>query len=247
MEDLKLIHPGWPAPSVVRACTTTRHGGVSRPPWDSLNLGGHVGDDPADVEENRRRLRTALALPAEPAWLNQIHSRHVVEAGAWATPPDADASVTREPGVVCAVMTADCLPVLFCADDGGEVAAAHAGWRGLAGGVLEAALAAMTTPNARVMAWLGPAIGPQAFEVGDEVREAFVSTESGAADAFIPHGPGHWLADLYALARLRLQRAGVTRIFGGDRCTYTERDFFYSYRRDGTTGRMASLIWIEPK
>ncbi len=247
MADLTLIRPDWPAPAAVRSCVTTRHGGVSRPPWDSFNLGAHVGDAPAAVAANRHRLRRIAGLPAEPAWLDQTHGAEVVEAGDWAEPPAADASVSHRTGVVCAVMTADCLPVLFCAVNGAEVAVAHAGWRGLAGGVLEATLAAMATPNGEIMAWLGPAIGPRAFEVGDEVRQRFVAADGDAAGAFVAHRPGRWLADIYALARRRLRKAGVTHLFGGDRCTYTERDLFFSYRRDGTTGRMASLIWIEAR
>ena len=211
-----------------------------------MNLGLHVGDDPAAVAANRRRLRQALSLPAEPAWLNQVHGNRVIDAGSRALSPDADASIARRPGAICAVMTADCLPVLFCADDGSEVAAAHAGWRGLADGILEATLAGMRTRNDQLMAWLGPAIGPTAFEVGDEVRLRFVEAFSEASVAFSANRPGHWLADIYTLARVRLSNAGVTRIFGGGRCTYTEAANFFSYRRDGITGRMASLIWIKP-
>ena len=239
-----IITADWPAPANVHACVSTRGGGVSAAPWDSLNLGMHVGDDLRHVAENRRRVATALGLPAEPAWLDQVHGAQVVMAESVTSPVTADASVTRRPGVVCAVMTADCLPVLFCADDGGEVAAAHAGWRGLAAGVLEATADALRTPNERLMAWLGPAIGPDAFEVGNEVRERFVAAHAEAAAAFRPRRSGHWLADIYHLARIRLRGAGITRIFGGDHCTYTERELFYSYRRDGVTGRMASLIWM---
>ena len=242
--DEPILYADWPAPATVRACVTTRTGGVSGGPWQSMNLGAHVGDDPANVAANRRRLQQMLALPREPAWLNQVHGDRAVRAAAWSQPHDADASVAGEPGTVCAVMTADCLPVLFCACDGSEVAAAHAGWRGLAGGILEATLVTMRVPAADVMAWLGPAIGPAAFEVGDEVREVFVGSDPEAEVAFVYHRPGHWLADIYQLAMLRLKKAGVTQIFGGDRCTYTERERFFSYRRDGTTGRMASLIWM---
>ncbi len=244
MENTLLL-PDWAAPANVRACVTTRRGGLSKGAWQSMNLGAHVGDDPAAVSANRARLRQWLALPDEPAWLNQVHGSRVIEAAAWAEPPDADASISRCAGAICAVMTADCLPVLFCAADGTEVAAAHAGWRGLAGGVLEATLDAMQAPNGEIMAWLGPAIGPAAFEVGDEVRAVFVAASPDAAAAFKVSRPGHWLADIYALARIRLRNAGLTRLFGGGRCTYTEADNFFSYRRDGTTGRMASLIWIE--
>ncbi|MDR2032359.1 MAG: peptidoglycan editing factor PgeF [Azoarcus sp.] len=238
--------PDWPAPPAVRALVTTRHGGNSKMPYDSFNLGTHVGDDPAAVAANRALLRRHL--PAEPCWLEQVHGTAVALAdeGERHPPPRADAAVARTSGAVCAIMTADCLPVLFCDEDGTVVAAAHAGWRGLASGVLEATLVAMAIPPARVMAWLGPAIGPTAFEVGDDVREAFLTSDSDAHAAFAAReSPGKWLADLYALARRRLVRAGVSRIYGGGRCTFTETARFYSYRRDGTTGRFASLIWRE--
>lgn len=238
-----MILPDWPAPASVRSLMTTRAGGVSAAPWASFNLGDHVGDDPVHVAANRARLRRQL--PAEPDWLRQVHSARVVELGRASVPvPEADAAFTREPGRVCAVLTADCLPVLFCDRAGSTVAAAHAGWRGLAGGVLEATVAAMQTPPADIIVWLGAAIGPQAFEVGDDVRDAFSAADPAAAGAFVAHAaPGKWLADIYALARIRLGRLGVTAIHGGGRCTFTESGHFYSYRRDGVTGRMASLIW----
>lgn len=238
-----MILPDWPAPAPVRSLMTTRAGGVSAAPWASFNLGDHVGDDPVHVAANRARLRRQL--PAEPDWLRQVHSARVVELGRASVPvPEADAAFTREPGRVCAVLTADCLPVLFCDRAGSTVAAAHAGWRGLAGGVLEATVAAMRTPPADIIVWLGAAIGPQAFEVGDDVRDAFSAADPAAAGAFVAHAaPGKWLADIYALARIRLGRMGVTAIHGGGRCTFTESGHFYSYRRDGVTGRMASLIW----
>jgi hypothetical protein len=223
---------------------TTRTGGVSQQPWSSLNLGDHVGDDQAHVAANRARLREQL--PAEPGWLRQVHSARVVELGREAN-PEADAAFTRQAGQVCAVLTADCLPVLFCDRAGSVVAAAHAGWRGLAGGVLEATVAAMRVPPGEILAWMGAAIGPQAFEVGSEVREIFVGQHAEADKAFLQHpasAPGKWLADIYQLARIRLERAGVQAIYGGGRCTFTEADCFYSYRRDGVTGRMASLIWL---
>lgn len=240
------LRPDWPAPANVRALTTTRAGGVSRGGYASLNLAGHVGDESSAVAENRRRLRRLAALPAEPAWLNQVHGRGVVRLDA-ASPPgaEADAATTRMPGVVCAVLTADCLPVLLCDRAGTRVAAAHAGWRGLAGGVLEASVAAMASAPGELLAWLGPAIGPAAFEVGDEVRQAFVSQNPAAEQAFAPSPAGRWLADLYALARLRLAACGVEAVYGGGRCTLREAQHFYSYRRDGETGRMASLIWLE--
>ncbi len=243
---MSLIVPDWPAPARVKSLMTTREGGVSGAPWASLNLGDHVGDDPRHVAANRARLRQQL--PAEPGWLKQIHSARVVELGREQN-PEADAAFTRQTGQVCAVLTADCLPVLFCDRAGSVVAAAHAGWRGLADGVLEATVAAMQVEAGEVMAWMGAAIGPQAFEVGDEVRLAFVNPHPEAAMAFLPHPasvPGKWLADIYQLARIRLNRAGVQAIYGGGRCTYDERERFYSYRRDGVTGRMAALIWISP-
>lgn len=223
---------------------TTRAGGVSLPPWSSFNLGDHVGDDPAHVAENRAQLRKQL--PAEPGWLKQVHSATVVEAGSARV--EADAVFSRRPGSVCAVLTADCLPVLFCDRAGSVVAAAHAGWRGLANGVLEATVAAMQVPPNEVMAWMGAAIGPQAFEVGDEVHQTFVAQHPEASSAFVPHPsgePGKWLADIYQLARIRLSHAGVQAVYGGGRCTFREADTFYSYRRDGVTGRMAALIWLE--
>ena len=220
---------------------TTRTNGVSRAPWASFNLGDHVGDDATHVAANRARLRQQL--PSEPGWLKQIHSAKVVETGAGV--PEADASFTRQTGTVSAVLTADCLPVLFCDRAGSVVAAAHAGWRGLADGVLEATVAAMQVPPGEILAWMGAAIGPQAFEVGDEVRQAFVAQHPDATAAFIRHAPGKWLADIYQLARIRLNRAGVQAVYGGGRCTFTETDSFFSYRRDGVTGRMASLVWLE--
>jgi polyphenol oxidase len=245
---LSLIRPEWPAPAQVRAATTTRAGGVSKAPFESLNLGMASGDDAAAVEENRRRLSDALGLPSHPSWLRQVHGPHVVRAP-FASPdetPQADAAFTNETGVVCVVQTADCLPVLFCDDSGSMVAAAHAGWRGLAAGVLEATIAALPAKADRLMAWLGPAIGPDAFEVGPDVREAFVAQEPEAAAAFRPQAAqGKWLCDIYRLARLRLRAAGIDRVSGGGWCTHTDAARFFSYRRDGRCGRMASLIWLE--
>ncbi|MHB1176288.1 MAG: peptidoglycan editing factor PgeF [Sulfuriferula sp.] len=235
--------PDWPAPARVKAFVTTRTGGASSAPYAGLNLGDHVGDDPASVAQNRAFLRTAL--PAEPVWLQQVHGIRVLDADGDIASTEADASVTRRAERVCVVLTADCLPVLFCDVEGNVVAAAHAGWRGLLGGMLEATVAAMHLPGAGVMAWLGPAIGAQAFEVGDEVRDAFIAEQPAASAAFVAYRPGKWLADIHALARMRLQRIGVTRIYGGGACTYTEPARFYSYRRDGVTGRMASLIWLQ--
>ena len=235
---------GWPAPARVRTLVTTRDGGVSLAPYASLNLGQHVGDDPAAVAENRARLRACL--PAEPFWLNQVHGIGVQEACADApdVPPDAGAGFTRQPGVVCAVMTADCLPVLLTDRSGSVVAAAHAGWRGLCNGIIEATIARMAVPANDILAWLGPAIGPDAFEVGPEVRTAFMAHDPTAASAFAAIPDGKYLADIYLLARQRLNACGVTEVHGGDACTVTERERYFSYRRDGRTGRMASLIWL---
>jgi YfiH family protein len=237
------IIPNWPAPQHVRACSTTRHGGVSAAPWDSLNLGGHVGDVETHVTQNRQRLVEQLALPAMPQWLDQIHGQAVARLPARDSLPRADAAITRESGVVCAVMTADCLPVLFCSKDGSEIAAAHAGWRGLCNGVLEQTLLQFHCPASDIHAWLGPAIGPQAFEVGIEVRSAFMAHDSRAECAFRSVGDKYF-ADIWLLARQRLQAAGVHSISGSTRCTLTERDDFFSFRRDGATGRMATLIWL---
>jgi len=241
---MSLILPDWPAPASVGACSTLRDGGFSLAPWDSFNLGNHVGDDPAHVDANRQSLLTRAALPAMPHWLEQIHGTDVVRLPAEQMEPSrADACITREAGVVCAVMTADCLPVLFCSYDGSEVAAAHAGWRGLCAGVLENTLARFAAPASQIHAWLGPAIGPDAFEVGSEVRDAFMAHNARAQQAFRPAGTKYF-ADIWLLAQQRLQAAGVTSISLARRCTFHERGDFFSFRRDGTTGRMASLIWL---
>ena len=233
--------PDWPAPDRVRACVTTRSGGVSLPPYASFNLGEHVADDPAAVAENRRRL--SAALHCQPAWLSQVHGIRVVEADPQRV-HEADASWSATPNVACAILTADCLPVLFCDRAGSRVAAAHAGWRGLAGGMLEATLQALNVPAEELLVWLGPAIGPAAFEVGPEVREAFLAGHPKAAEAFRPSSnPGKYLADLYHLARIRLAACGVTAVYGGGLCTYSDPRF-YSYRRATQTGRFASLIWL---
>ncbi len=239
--------PDWPAPPGVRALMTTRQGGTSPPPWDSLNLGVAVGDDPARVSANRALLGTLLPQP--PRWLRQVHGRAVVHADAVRAhaPPEADAAWTATAGVVCCVQVADCLPVLLSTRDGSAVGAAHAGWRGLAGGVIEAAVAAMPAPAAAVIAWLGPAIGPAHFEVGGEVRAAFVGHDPDSAADFRSHGPGKWLADLFALARRRLRAAGVEAMHGGGLCTVSDPARFFSHRRDRPGGRMAALVWIEPR
>lgn len=246
---MRLIEPDWPRHARVRAVVTTREGGTSPTPWDSLNLAGHVGDDPQRVAENRRRLRRALGLAHEPAWLEQVHGTDVLRIPQ--SDPDAavamraDAAWTDRPGQACVIMTADCLPVLFADDAGGCVAAAHAGWRGLAAGVLERTLAAMPVPPVSISAWLGPAIGPTAFEVGPEVVEVFERAMEVPAGAFATGRGDRRFGDLFALARARLRRAGVDRVHGGGSCTHTDRSQFFSYRRDGQCGRMATLIWLD--
>ncbi|MTD28443.1 purine nucleoside phosphorylase YfiH [Erwinia sorbitola] len=241
---MSLIVPNWPAPANVRACSSTRQGGVSQAPWDSLNLGAHVGDELQHVQTNRQRLLELADLPSMPQWLEQVHGTEVLTLD-WKVPDSlrADAAYTRTPGVVCAVMTADCLPVLFCSQDGQEVAAAHAGWRGLCNGVLEATINAFSAPPSQIYAWLGPAIGPDAFEVGPEVREAFIAQNPAASAAFRPEGEKFY-ADLGHLAKLRLEAAGVRHVWGGGQCTLKQSEQFFSFRRDGVTGRMASLIWV---
>lgn len=240
----KLIVPQWAAPEGVVACSSTRIGGVSQYPYYSLNLGAHCGDNLQHVEENRRRMFAAGGLPAYPVWLEQVHGTAVLKLdGGPYESKRADASYCNVPGTVCAVMTADCLPVLFCNRAGTEVAAAHAGWRGLCEGILEETVSCFADRAENIMAWLGPAIGPEAFEVGAEVREAFMEKDVQAESAFRPTGE-KYLANIYQLARQRLANAGVELVFGGDRCTLSEKDDFFSYRRDKTTGRMASFIWL---
>ena len=243
---MNLIWADWPAPASVKAVTTTRTGGVSEAPYNQLNLGDHVGDDPVSVAMNRQRLLTHLNLQQPAQWLKQVHGTQVIEVQSDSIVREADALFSRAKGVACVIMTADCLPVFLTNSDGSQVAAAHAGWRGLVSGVLEATVATFEQPNS-LYAWLGPAIGPEAFEVGQEVYDAFVADmpEAEAAFKVSPSHSDRWLADIYQLARLRLQRAGVTAIYGGDFCTFSDADRFYSYRREAVTGRMASLIWIE--
>ncbi len=222
--------------------SSTRLGGYSRPPWEGLNLGGHVGDDPSAVSANRRWLFQMIGMPESACWLQQVHGVRVVSASSQTC--EADASITGEPGKLCAVMTADCLPILLCDKQGSQVAAVHAGWRGLAAGVIENALDGFDRPPQDILVWLGPAIGPSAFEVGSEVRQTFIQQDPQAAHAFESNRKDHWLADIYQLAKLRLSRKGVQQVFGGDYCTYSDAKRFFSYRRDGQTGRMASLIWL---
>ena len=241
----ELIRARWPAPPQIQAVSTTRLGGCSRPPYDGLNLADHVGDRPVDVRANRDWLRRSLRLSGQPAWLRQVHGTRVIEAAEWVSAPEADGSVTGTRGIVCAVLTADCMPVLLCDHKGRRVAALHAGWRGLCAGIIESGVRAMGLAPEEIMAWLGPAIGAGAFEVGPEVRDSFLCQDKEAAGAFRPSGPGRWFADLGALAHLRLQREGVTAVYAGSECTFADSGRFYSYRRDRTTGRMASLIWID--
>ncbi len=241
---IDVVPANWPVPANVRALTTTRAVGASRAPYESFNLGDHVGDEPEAVRHNRVRLREALALPAEPLWLKQVHGVRVVDVATTAAGAEADGAWTDRPGVVCAVLTADCLPIFVCDRKGTRVALLHAGWRGLAGGIIESGLRALNAPPEELLVWLGPAIGPDSYEVGDDVRQAFIADDPGVAEAFRPVVAGRWLADVYALARRQLRQRGVCAVYGGTHCTLRERDRFYSYRRDGKTGRMASLIWL---
>lgn len=265
----------WPAPSHVHAFTSLRSGpGVSLPPFDRFNLGARCGDEARHVQINREHLHRLGGLPAAPKWLQQVHGTAVARFDRAAQParpgevfaqpgaggsaiadprddaavsaePVADAAVTASTGTVLAILTADCLPVLFCNRNGSEVAAAHAGWRGLAAGVLEATVGAMHSAPGEVLAWLGPAAGPQAYEVGVEVRDAFVGPDARAAEAFVPTRPQHWLMDMYALARQRLRAIGILDIYGGGHCTISEPQHFFSHRRDQRSGRMASVVWMQ--
>jgi YfiH family protein len=251
LRESVLLHADWPAPGQVRALTTLRHGpeaGLSRPPFDAFNLGQHCGDAAEAVAHNRAALRQIAALPAEPRWLRQVHGARVVRIvrGDAAQDIEADAAVTRCAGEVLVVLTADCLPLLLCSRRGEEVAAVHAGWRGLAAGIVEQALGAMHTPPDQLLAWIGPCAGAQRYEVGQEVREAFLAVHAEDAEAFRPSRPGHWLCDLPQLARARLARMGVSDVHGKPRCTLSDAQRFYSHRRDGRCGRMATLIWIDP-
>ncbi len=271
---LQVLVPDWPAPARVRAAFTLRTGGVSQPPYDSLNVGAHVGDVGTAVEENRRRLRDILHLPAEPVWLKQVHGTAVVDLDVLehvttTMPADApagvrtrahlvgnelphvleapcgDAAVTRGAGRVCVILVADCMPVLFTTRDGSAVGAAHAGWRGLASGVLEETVRKLRVSPADLLVWLGPAIGQSHFEVGEDVRAAFVSSDGLAESAFLPNTRGRWQCDLYALARRRLAALGIESVFGGGWCTYADSARFFSFRREGQCGRMAALIWLD--
>ena len=235
------IVPDWPAPAGVRAFVTTRAGGVSSGAYASFNLGDLTADDPANVRANKARLQALL--PAAPRWLRQVHGQRVVRADDAGADEQADAAFTTTPGVVCAVKIADCMPVLLTDVTGSVVAVAHAGWRGLAAGVVENTVHALGIDGQKLIAFLGPAIGPRAFEVGDEVRAAFCAVDANAARAFEPHAPGKWLADLFMLGRQRLARCGVQRVYGGGLCTWSDPARFYSHRRDPVTGRMAAVLW----
>jgi YfiH family protein len=240
-----LIIPDWPAPARVKAAATLRTGGVSKGTFASFNLGAHVGDDANAVTENRRLLKAALQLPAEPTWLNQVHGTTVANAMETAgARPSADASIAFGPGAVCVVLTADCLPVLFCDRAGTRVGAAHAGWRGLVGGVLEETIRALGVQPFELLAWLGPAIEQSAFEVGPEVLEQFVARDPNNAMAFQANARGRWQADLYQLARNELARLGVISVHGGGFKCCSDSERFFSYRRDPRTGRMATLVWL---
>lgn len=241
---LQFLRPGWPAPANVRAATTMRADGASAAPYASLNLGDHVGDRISAVTENRRRMRAALDLPSEPVWLKQVHGIHVVDAATVSAGTTADGAYTANGGVVCAILTADCLPIFICNRAGTEVALLHAGWRGLVNGIIAKGLERFRAPATELLVWLGPAIGPAAYEVGEELRQIFVAHDANAAEIFRPGVRGKWYMDLYAAARQRLIAQGVRVISGGDYCTASQENLFFSHRRDGVTGRMASLIWL---
>jgi polyphenol oxidase len=256
MNPKTFLIANWPAPKNIHAFTTLRNGiGVSKPPFDQFNLGNRnseQGDNPLLVAKNRELLMQACLLPSNPHWLRQVHGVDVLRFDKPASiaddfylhEPAADASVTSEKNIVLSILTADCLPVLFCNLEGSEVAAAHAGWRGLANGVLENTLRAMRSKPEDILVWLGPAAGPAAYEIGAEVRDAFVQYDKQAEVTFVPSRENHWKLDLYQLARMRLQSSGVNKIYGGEYCTISEADKFFSHRRDQRTGRMASIIWL---
>ncbi len=247
--NTELIRPDWPAPSHIKAYSTTRHletSGTSTQEYQSFNLALHVNDQPAQVARNRKLLSKHLQLPCAPAWLNQVHGIELVDLDRKikpATMPKADGSYSQRVNQICVIMSADCLPILLTDTRGSQVAALHAGWRSLASGIIENLLHQWPTPLGQVMAWLGPAIGPESFEVGAEVRQAFIAQDSNATKAFHPCHKAKWLANLYLLAKQRLKSQGINHIYGGDYCTFKDHSRFFSYRRDGQTGRMASLIW----
>jgi len=243
---MAFIKPDWPAPDCVKALSTCRLGGVSGGEYGTFNLGSHVGDDELLVSQNKLILLEKGGLPAKPVWLEQVHGTAIVDIAEVheSIVPIADASISRNSNKVCAVMTADCLPILLCKKDGSAVAAIHAGWRGLLAGIVEKTVLRLAEPQ-NILAWLGPAIGPGKFEVGGEVKAAFAEKNPIMQQAFQQVDEAHFHADLYALARITLLQSGVKRMYGGEHCTYNQPDQFYSYRRDGVTGRMASLIWLE--
>jgi YfiH family protein len=242
---MKIITPNWPAPSNIHAFTTTRQGGYSLSPYDSFNLGDHVGDDEQAVQKNRNLLKVVQALPNEPAWLSQYHSTRAVRIDDAYQICSADASYTTEINKVCVVLTADCLPLLVCNQEGSEIAAIHAGWRGLADGVIESTIEKLLSDSKDLLVWLGPAASGAVYEVGSEVRDLFLQEDSKAETGFTETKPNRYLMDIYHLARQRLYNLGINAIYGGEHCTISQEALFYSYRRDGATGRMASLIWIE--
>ncbi len=244
---MRFILPEWPAIPGVHALCTTRLGGVSKEAYNSFNLAHHVGDCPEAVEINRSRLLEVGQLPSKPKWLNQVHGTRLVDAGLSSNNCEADGSYSRDKGVVCAVMTADCLPLLVADTKGEYVAALHAGWRGLLDGIIEKAVIESGLPPERLQIWLGPAIGAAAFEVGEEVYTAFIARYPQAGSAFKVSKPGKWLADIFILARIALEQVGISKSYGGQLCTFSDSERFYSYRRDGVTGRMASLIWLALK
>jgi YfiH family protein len=242
-----LIYPDWPAPDTIHALSTARQGGFSLPPYDSFNLGTHVGDAPNTVIKNRDYLANVAQLPESPRWLNQIHGARVINSNDWQLNIDADAMVSQQNHHICTIMTADCLPLLMCNKQGNTVAAIHAGWRGLATGIIEKTIAELRCAPQDILVWLGPAIGPNQFEVGPDVYQTFTQHSAKAIQAFQQTDASHYLADIYLLARQRLTALGVSAIFGGDFCTASEKQQFFSYRRDDITGRMASMIWISDK
>lgn len=241
-----LLIPDWPAPANIKACTTTRLGlGVSQPPYDQFNLADRVNDNPLHVKQNRAQLKEALLLPEEPIWLKQTHSNLVLSAQPYNRDQEGDASIASHASQVCAILTADCLPILICQRDGSQVAAIHAGWRGILNGVIENTINALSTNPDELLVWFGPAISQSHYEVGDEMRDSFLAHDPHTASAFTPSPNNRWLANLYQLADFRLRKQGITQIYGGTYCTYSDAARFYSYRRDGAqTGRIASLIWI---
>ena len=241
------ILPDWPAPNTVKSVSTTRQGGFSLPPFDSLNLGLHVGDSDTSVEKNRKHLIETAQLPESPRWLNQVHGTKVSTTSTWQLGNEADAMISEQANQVCVIMTADCLPILLCNQKGDMVAAIHAGWRSLAAGIIEKTLLKFDCAPQEIMAWFGPAIGPMHFEVGTDVYRAFTQYSEQAQQAFVQTDATHYLADIYLLAKQRLNAQNINALFGGNFCTLSDSSRFFSYRRDGITGRMASMIWISPK